>query len=365
MKKSLLLLAMCLTSVGMYAQDDDVYFVPSSKDKVQSNDTYTANPGRSSYTPISSDDSAFSSSNWADGRGNGKWDVDAYNRRGRNYKQQLPDTLTSQQTYDQGYSDGYEDGSCTARIVRFGSPRAGVIVSSPFYWDYYDLCYDPFYYGYGSPWSWGWSGWYGWGSWYGWRPYYSSWSWGWGSPWYDPWYDPWYGPGWGGGHHWAWHPAPLPANAQRGPVGGWTARGGARGAGSFTGNTSTSRGYGMNGRSYGVSSNRSFGNGSTGTRSFGTGSTGTRSFGTGSTGTRSFGTTPSNSNRSWNNSNRSNTNSNSNRTYSQPSQPSRSSFGGGSSVGGGRGFGGGGSMGGSRGFGGGGGSRGGGRSFGR
>lgn len=360
MKKSLLLLAMCLTTcVSTYAQDDDVYFVPSSKDKVQYNDTYTANSGRSTYTPISTDDASFSSSNWADGRSNGQWDVDTYNRRGRNYKKQLPDSLTSQQTYDQGYADGYEDGSCTARIVRFGSPRAGVIVSSPFYWDYYDLCYDPFYYGYGSPWSWGWSGWYGWGSWYGWRPYYSSWSWCWGSPWYDPWY----GPCWGGGPHWVWHPAPLPSNAQRGPVGGWTARGGARGAGSFTGNSHTSRGntMGIGTRSYGNTSGRGFGTGSTGTRSYG--NTSGRGFGAGSTSNRnmsnrSFGTTPSNNNRGWNNTN-------TNRTYSQPSQPSRSSFGSGSSNGGSRGFGGGSSVGsGGRSFGGGGGSRGGGRGFG-
>ena len=311
MKKSLLLLAMCLTTcVSTYAQDDDVYFVPSSKDKVQYNDTYTANSGRSTYTPISTDDASFSSSNWADGRSNGQWDVDTYNRRGRNYKKQLPDSLTSQQTYDQGYADGYEDGSCTARIVRFGSPRAGVIVSSPFYWDYYDLCYDPFYYGYGSPW-----------------------------------YDPWYGPYWGSGPHWVWHPAPLPSNAQRGPVGGWTARGGARGAGSFTGNSHTSRGntMGIGTRSYGNTSGRGFGAGSTSNRNMSN---------------RSFGTTPSNNNRGWNNTN-------TNRTYSQPSQPSRSSFGSGSSNGGSRGFGGGSSVGsGGRSFGGGGGSRGGGRGFG-
>ena len=181
MKKSLLLLALCLGSLSTYAQDDDVYFVPSSKDKVQSNDTYTA-PGRSSYSPISGneDNSTFQSSNWANGRGNGKWNVDDYNRRGRNYKSNVSDTLDNQQTYNQGYEDGYEDGSCTARIVRFCSPRAGIYVSSPYYLDYYDLCYDPFYYGYGSPWSISWSGWWGWGSWYGWRPYYSSWY-GWGT----------------------------------------------------------------------------------------------------------------------------------------------------------------------------------------
>ena len=205
MKKSLLLLAMGLMSIGTYAQDDDVYFVPSSKSKIESNDTYTA-PGRSSYTPIADNqnDANFESSDWANGRGNGKWDVDEYNRRGRNYKHNVTDTISSQQSYDQGYADGYEDGSCTARIVRFWSPRAGIYVSSPYYLDYYDLCYDPFFYGYASPWTFGWSSWWGWGSWYGWRPYYSSWyGWGWGG-WYDPWYDPWYNHGWGWHNHYGW-----------------------------------------------------------------------------------------------------------------------------------------------------------------
>lgn len=235
MKKSLLLIAMCLSALGTYAQDDDVYFVPSHEDTSASNDTpdtYTS--GRSSYAPIT-DDETFQSSNWAANRGTCGRDIDEYNRRGRNYKQQLPDTLDAQASYNQGYDDGYEDGSCTARIVRFWSPRAGVYVSSPYYLDYFDLIdYDPWYYGYGSPCSWGWSGWYGWGSWYGWRPYYASWGWGWDFGWHDPFFWHGYGHGWGWHHpDFAWHPSHnfLPSNAQRGAVGGWTARGGARGVG--------------------------------------------------------------------------------------------------------------------------------------
>ena len=103
MKKSLLLTALCLSTLGVYAQDDDVYFVPSSKDKIESKDTYNADPGRSTYTPIvTNDDEAFSQSNWANGRGNGKWDVDAYNRRGKNYNQNVNDSLSLQEGYDQG-----------------------------------------------------------------------------------------------------------------------------------------------------------------------------------------------------------------------------------------------------------------------
>lgn len=364
MKKSLLLLAMCMTSLSTYAQDDDVYFVPSSKDRTESNDTYTANPGRSSYTPISSDESVFSSSNWANGRGNDGRDVDAYNRRGRNYKGQSADSLGVKQLYDQAYDDGYEDGSYTARIVRFWSPRAGVYVSSPYYFDYYDLCgfYDPFYYGYGSSWSIGWSGWYGWGSWYGWRPYYS---WGWNSPWYnpwyDPWYDPWYGPGWGG-PHWVWHPTHwLPSNAERGPVGGWVSRGGARGVGGAgLANTTTNSGRGsssiLSGRGFG--GRNSVVNNSNNRRTFGNIFRGSNSSTTNNNSKyqgRGFGKSNQNNTQSnrrvFNTDNQNNRSSNrtfgNSNTYSQPSTPSRSS-----SVGGfgGRGFGGGG--GGGRGFGG-------------
>lgn len=361
MRKSLLLLAMCLVSIGTYAQDDDVYFVPSAKDRSsQSNDTYTA-PGRSTYSPIQGDDNAYASSDWAAGRGNGGRDVDDYNRRGKNYKGSvLADTLTSQQLYDQGYDDGYEDGSYTARIVRFWSPRAGVCVSSPYYMDYYDLCYDPWYYGYGSPWSWGWSGYWGWGSWYGWRPYYSSW-WGWGG-WYDPWYyGPYYGYGWGWGG--GWYPSHwVPSNAERGPVGGWISYGGRRGSGASYATAAGGREVG------GARPSRSFGYTGGGRSAYSNGLRGSNSsWGSDnyrpsrSFGNASRGYDRSQSSRSFDNDRPSRSFNSESRSYSQPSQPSRS-FGGGSFSGGSRSsFGGGGSFGGGRNFGGGGG---GGRSFG-
>lgn len=340
-----------MSTLGTYAQDDDVYFVPSSKNKTTKTDTYVA-PGQSSYTPIAPDNSTFEQSNWAQGRSNGKWDVDAYNRRGKNYQGAMADSMGVKKSYDQGYDDGYEDGSCTARIVRFWSPRVGVYVSSPYYLDFYDYAYDPFYYGYGSAWSIGWSGWYGWGSWYGWRPYYSSWY---GYGWHG-WYDPWYNYGWGWSHSpsWAWQPArPLPRNVERGPVGGWTARGGARGVGGFvsTNNngrnslgmtpSSTGRGF-ASGRGFSNSTNSNRGNSGSfnmGTRRNGNAGNNRRPFNN----VRSFRETPSNSTPS----------NNSNRTFSQPSQPSRSSFGSGGGFSGSSrgGFGGGGRSGG-RGFGG-------------
>lgn len=333
MKKTLLLLAMCLAaSMFAYAQDDDVYFVPSSKNKQSnSSDTYVANPGRSTFSPIggsgnssSASGDVFSQSSWADNRGNGQWDVDAYNRRGKNYKGNTgSDTLTVQSIYDEGYSDGYEDGSCTARIVRFWSPRAGIYVSSPYWMDYADLYgyYDPFYYGYGSPWSVGWSGWWGWGSWYGYRPYYSSW-WGWHEPWYDAW--------WGGPIGHPFHNN-RPITAQRGPVGGWTNRGGARGSGPAVGYASN-RGF---------ESGRGSGNGTLGGRGFGvrSGASGNQNSGSvgnvqqgrggGILGGRGFG----NSTTQRSNVN-TNTNTNANRSFNSGSSVGR----GGGNLGG-RGFG--------------------------
>ena len=201
MKKSLLLLVACLATLGTYAQDDDVYFVPSSKNKtVQQEQQNPVN--RSTYTPITEEEQ-FSESNWAENRGNNGWDVDEYNRRGKRYKGECSDTVKDSSCYDQGYSDGfsdgYEDASYTSRIVRFYAPRPGIYVSSPYYWDYYDYAYDPWYYGYGN-WALGfyWDGWWGWGSWYGWRPYYT-----WG--WYDPfWCAPHHH------HYWAAVPATGP-----------------------------------------------------------------------------------------------------------------------------------------------------------
>ena len=349
MKKSLWLFAICLglNSFCAWAQDDDVYFVPSSKDKTEEvEESYDMAP--SSYTPIT-DDERFAESDWAKGRGNGKWDVDAYNRRGKHYKGGCNDSLKKEKScYDQGYEDGYADGRYTSRIVRFYSPRPGIYVSSPYYLDFYDICYDPWYYGYASPWSWswGWSGWYGWGSWYGWRPYYS-----WHSGWYDPWwgwhgswYDPWWGPsyGWyphyGQGSHW------IPANAQRGPVGGYVAYGGRRGSngsyssgrrGSYSSRPSsafgTGRREGWRGNALGTSGHRpsrSFGNSNRPSRSYGNSNRTNSNHYNNDRPSRSF-----DSNRSMQRSN-----------FNQPSRGSfdrGSSFGGGRS-GGGRSFGGGG-----------------------
>lgn len=350
MKKSLLLLMMCagLGTLHIYAQDDDVYFVPSSKNEVVKTDNNSP-AQRSSYAPINQDRNV-DESNWAEGRGNGGWDVDSYNRRGKNYKGQQYESEDSARYYDEGYDDGYADGCYTARIVRFRSPRVGVYVSSPYYLDYYDYCYDLWYYGYGS--YWGWSGWWGWGSWYGWRPYYSSWYWGWGG-----WYDPWWGPSYAWHYPHYWHHNWMPAGAERGPRGGYIAYGGRRGSGVIT-NTGRNGVGSRPSSSFGY--NRGTGRGS----NLGiSGSRPSRSFGNSSRPSREYGNSRSEmqrSNNSYNNrqnnenhrSFRSNSSDRPSRSFSQPSRSSGSSFGGSR----------GGFSGGSRGgFGGGGGRSGGGR----
>lgn len=353
MKKSLLLMAMCLVCIDTYAQDDDVYFVPSSEDNTENSDTYIA-PKRSTYTPItSSEDETYEQSNWANGRGNCGRDIDEYNRRGKNYNSSVQSdtsiTNGAQRIYDEGYDDGYEDGMYTSRIVRFYSPRAGVYVSSPYYLDYYDFYYDPWYYGYASPWPWTWSGWYGWGSWYGWRPWHSSWYWGWNDPWYHDYCFGWGGHGWRP-EHW------IPANAERGPVGGWVAYGGRRGSGQAVATASAHRSsYSSRPSSrLGFNSSQSTGTRSTysgkgnyrPSRSFGNSSRSVNGNSTNRSTTRSS-QSSERSSRSFSNSNSSQRSSSSSRSFSSPSRSSGFSggrsggfSGGGHSGGGGRSFGG-------------------------
>lgn len=206
-----MVLAMSACMLGTaFAQNDDVYFVPSKADKAK---TRTESVAPSTYTalPYSKDERDANYDDWADGRGNGHWDVDRYNRRG----QYADDSLAIDSTESMAERDGdYGDNSCTSLIVRFHSPRVGVYVSSPYYLSFYDPWLDPWFFD--SWYGFGWPGtYYGWG----WRP------WGWG---YYGWYDPWY-PGWGWGPSWGWAPhyhGPSYAwNAQRGPHGGFVAYG--------------------------------------------------------------------------------------------------------------------------------------------
>lgn len=308
-------LAMSAFTFGIaLAQSDDVYFVPSKADKAKSK---TETVEASTYTPLpynsNESDGVSEHDNWADGRGNGHWDVDQYNRRNEdgNYSSDN-DTLA-----DDAYSDGYGDNSCTSLIVRFHSPRVGVYVSSPYYWSLYDPWFDPWFYD--SWYSFGWPAtYYGWG----WRP----WRWG-----YYGWYDPWY-PGWGWGPSWGWYPhyhGPSYAwNAQRGPHGGFVAYG--NGRASRPGFSNSVRPSGTRYANYRPS--RNFGNGLTNRPSRSAYRDSYRP-------SRNFGNSSSVPSRNYNNRpsytpSRSFGNSGARPTFSSPSR----SFGGGS--GGGRSFGG-------------------------
>lgn len=354
MKKLILLAICCAPVITGYAQDDDVYFVPSKK----SNPTEDVTPRAltpSTVIPLTNDTHDYD--NWAEHRGNGHWDVDAYNRRGA-WQEGLRDSLATDSIDDVPTAEG----DCTARIVRFHSPRAGVIVSSPYYADVVDVWMDPWYINpWYSPWSWytpwydrwytswygGWYGW-GWSCGWGWN-YYPGWwypgpSWGWGG-WHH--HHHWY-PGWGGGHnYWAGNIGP------RGGYVGRYGRGGAYDTARPSGNRSGyTRGNTRNGRYNTTTGNvrpsRNFGNTTNGTRP-------SRTFNNRTTNDRQPSRTFNNNNRTTNDRQPSRSFNNTNRTISPSggrssvgAQPSRgSSFGGGHS-GGGRSFGGSGSRGGRR-----------------
>ncbi len=301
MKKYLTLLILALAVTTVHAQDDDVYFVPSKSSQAQSTQQGTTRP-KSHYTPITED--TYDADNWAAGRGNNGWDVDAYNRR-----TQATDTASNISGQDAPYADDENtDGSYTSLLVRFHSPRIGVYVSSP----YYSVLTD---YYWADPWLSPWYGGFYYSSWYGW-----GWNWGW--PYYGPAYawNPWWDYGWGWRPPHFWHPGHQPSWAYR-PIprrGTSTYRpsrdylAGNRGSmtrpsrnyynpsnisnrtfndRNYSNQTRPSRSYGNNSRSTTTTPSRSFGNSggsTTPSRSFSQPSGGGRSFGGGGGG-RSFG----------------------------------------------------------------------------
>lgn len=173
--RSLVFFALLLMPTIMMAQDDDLYFVPEKPVK-QSERTVRqyAEPGE--VENLTSEEVVY---------GNSKRDEDEYNRMysysGSSQNAGGADYADSD-TLDADMYDDSEDFEYSRRIVRFRSPRIGLALSSPFYWDLvysygaYDYLYDSYYY---DPFFWG----YGWN--YGW-------AWG-------PW-DSWYGPIWGWYH---------------------------------------------------------------------------------------------------------------------------------------------------------------------
>ncbi len=184
-----LFLLLACASVQSRAQDDDIYFVPS-KEEIKK----AEQPVHSEYDAILSGEET---ENWAEGRGNGHWDVDDYNRRGEH------SAATAETDSVEAYDSMSGSGEYTTRIVRFHSPRVGIYVSSPYYVDVYDYYWnDPWFY---NPWYndyfyWGWRP-YAWGGWHSWHCWYDPWyhgSWGWHPHYYPTWGPPRYayrGPG--------------------------------------------------------------------------------------------------------------------------------------------------------------------------
>ena len=346
MKKLFILLTCSCIALGGFAQDDDVYFVPQKSKKTN----------RAEYIPVQQNDDAYSYTNemkydnWADGNAYSEEDIDAYNRRYQNDTTNI-DTMNvyNPEVYAQ---DEYTQGTYTARLVRFHSPRAGIIVSSPYYVDYYDLWGSPWYY----------DTWYGYPYWYGHNWYYSSWYWGWGYNCWD-WYWGWGCPNYWWGHHHHYYPHyphyphypnhPHYASGNRGPHGGWVDRyrtnsGNKYASNNRTNNARNTRGYDSNyrpSREFGNRGNNSsrrdvnktnnnrYQNSGTTTRQFGNSN---RTTTTTRTTTRSYDNTNSNRSYNSNSTNRSyNSTSSYSRSYSTGAGSSRS-FGGGGGARGGR-----------------------------
>lgn len=198
--KRILTIMLFVMGWGTYVSaQDDVYFVPS-KNVEEKNE---ARPQQRVSYPTQR--TIVVNETWATEDRNADWDVDRYNRRGGTEADSV-----AAEPYEEVEADA--PGECTSLIVRFHSPRFGVFVSSPYYYDYLDLWYDPWY-----DWAW-----YGWGG-----PY---WAWRWGGPW---WGFSWgWGPSWAWGPSWGWAPPhywhPHYPHRGVGPHGGYVAYGGRR-----------------------------------------------------------------------------------------------------------------------------------------
>ena len=197
-KISLTCIALC-AGLSAFAQDD-VYFVPTKK-AIQKEREENVGYRQSRVYEVPTED--FEYDNWAIGRSNGNRGVDEYNRRTSRYGRGK-DSLTRSRAYEEE-----APYTATSRIVRFRSPGIS-IVTSPYYYDYYDfVSYDPWI----DDWAWG--GWrtsfnpfyYNrWGSWY--TPWNYSYSY-WGSPWRYGWYDSYWSYSWGSPYYYGGWSSPF------------------------------------------------------------------------------------------------------------------------------------------------------------
>lgn len=175
--KNLIITLLLLIPVLSKAQDDDLYFIPEKPV------TRTVDKAKTNSENHEIIDYHSSSRN-----------EDEYNRMysfsGDDQNAGSADTVNVEE-------DNFEDKDdyeYSRRILRFRSPRIGMIVSSPLYWDMvytygaydyiYDTYYDPFYWGYGWGYAWSWGPWHSWyGPIWGWSPPHHWYHWGCGPLW--------------------------------------------------------------------------------------------------------------------------------------------------------------------------------------
>ena len=171
MKKWILFTVISALPLGMMAQDDDMYFVPTKENVAKELKSYGM-PKNTYYSGSQRSIDEYNHSHWVapkDSVGNDIIDFSAV--RGV-----YPDSV---------YSGG-NDYQLTRRMQRFDDYNPSEIYwegyrdgrwSSPWYYSSYYPWYDPWY----DPWY---------TPWYNWRYHYIGWSWGYG--WYGGYYYPWY-----------------------------------------------------------------------------------------------------------------------------------------------------------------------------
>lgn len=246
--KVLLTLFMIALPFCGWAQEDDMYFQPKKKEKVETR------PASSPITVTQKVETVVRVQPRNDSQNTSLRDVDEYNRRSsyrksNEYKndtmyidEEQPENDTEETLQEEGrWVNGFEgtdeDYTYAKRILLFRSPTIGIPASSPLYWD---LCYGPnsiywnvyddglyayafpnywndYYWGYPS-YSWGFYGGSSWWNFHFGRPGY-----GYGYPFYgycDPWYGGWphHHHGWwpgGGGHRPGWPSGERPSVYRR------------------------------------------------------------------------------------------------------------------------------------------------------
>lgn len=194
MKKFILLTAVAALPLGLMAQDDDMYFVPTKENMAKEAKAYGM-PKNTYYSGSQRSVDEYNRRAWSsvapiDSAGNdiidfsavrGVYPDSAYSEVTENdYQYTKRMSRFEGYTASDAYWEGYRDGRWT----------------SPWYYSSYYSWYDPWYWN--DPWYY--SGYYGWAGYYG----------GWYSPWYyggyyRPWhyYGGWYSPRYhyGGGHY--------------------------------------------------------------------------------------------------------------------------------------------------------------------